>query len=211
MILRRHAHKTQLMKTSITLLIAVVWFGTNAFAQSTPRMLEAGPILSTATIAPVAAVYDGKDSGLNLGYGARIGLNVGRSIGFEAYVAKHPLASFESSPGTIVDRRSSLRAGIDVKLIRRLERHPFAFFALGGPGRMHSTSRWTYVPTGVSQRIKSKQTALHIGGGIELKVHPRWVLRLDLTDFATFSTGSRDRPGKWQHRPEMTLGTMFGF
>ena len=187
-------------RIGIAILIAVICCAISAFAESDVTRFEAGPIVSGATVT---------ESGLNPGYGARAGINLSRIIGVEGYFAKHPLGSFESSPGTVVDQRSSFQAGIDLKLTRRFRRYPFAAFALGGPAIIHSTSRWTY--TGLSQTIKNRQTALHVGGGIELQVHRRWVVRLDLTDTATFSAGSRDNPGKWEHHPDVIAGSMFRF
>src|SRR5262245_1222975 len=109
-------------------IMAIVCCAISAFAESDVRRFEAGPIVSSATVG---------ESGLNPGYGARAGINLSRIIGIEGYFAKHPLGSFESSPGTVVDQRSSFQAGIDLKLTRRFRRYPFAAFALGGPAVIH--------------------------------------------------------------------------
>jgi hypothetical protein len=164
------------------------------------KRFEAGPIVSSDSIG---------EPGFNLGYGARVGFNASRVIGAEGYFARHPLPSFESSPGTLVDERSSSRTGLDIKATRRFAKYPLSIFALGGPAFVRGSARWTYA--GYSQTIKGKDKALHVGGGIELQVRPQWLIRLDVTDFATHSPADRDHPGSWQHHADLTLGTMFRF
>jgi hypothetical protein len=164
------------------------------------KRFEAGPIVSSESIG---------EPGFNLGYGGRVGFNASRVIGVEGYFARHPLPSFESSPGTLVDERSSGRTGVDIKVARRFAKYPLSVFALGGQAFLRSSARWTYA--GYSQRIKGRDKALHAGGGIELQVHPQWLIRLDVTDFATHFPATRDSPGNWDHHVDLTLGTMFRF
>ena len=171
-----------------------------AFGQSGIKRFEAGPSVSSASV---------NERGFNLGYGGRVGFNASRVISVEGYIARHPLPSFESSPGTMVDERSSMRTGVDIKLTRRFARYPLSAFVIGGPAFLRSSDRWTYA--GYSQRVKGRDKALHVGGGVELQVRPQWLIRLELTDFATHSSGSRDYPGSWHHRADLTLGTMFRF
>jgi len=164
------------------------------------KRFEAGPILSTASVG---------EAGLSLGYGGKVGFNVSRVIGLEGYFTHHALPSFDSSPGTVVDERSSKRAGLDIKLTKRFTRYPLGLFVVGGPAFLRGTARWTYA--GYSQTLKGKDKALHAGGGVELQVRPQWLIRMDLTDFATFFPGDRDHPGGANHRVDLTLGTMFRF
>jgi hypothetical protein len=187
-------------KICVTALIAVIWCASAAFGQSGVKRYEAGPIVSSESI---------DEPGFNLGYGGRVGFNASRVIGVEGYFARHPLPSFESSPGTLVDERSSVRTGVDIKLTRRFLRYPLSVFALGGPAFLRSSALWTYA--GYSQRVKGTDKALHAGGGVELQIRPQWLIRLDVTDFATHSSGSRDFPGSWHHHVDLTLGTMFRF
>lgn len=123
------------MKIAVAALTGAIWFTSPAFGQSGVKRFEAGPIVSTASV---------DEHGLSLGYGARIGFNVSRVIGIESYFARHPLPSFESSPGTVVDERSFFRAGLDTKLTRRFTKYPLAAFVVGGPAFLRSSARWTY-------------------------------------------------------------------
>jgi hypothetical protein len=176
------------------------WCASAAFGQSGLKRFEAGPVISSTSVG---------DAGLKPGFGPRIGVNVSRLIGVEGYYTRHPLPSFESSPGTVVVERSSRKAGVDIKITHRFARYPLAAFVIGGPASLRSTARWTYA--GASQRIKGRDKALHAGGGIELQIRPQWLIRLDVTDSAMHFAGYRESPGGWNHNVDVSLGTMFRF
>jgi outer membrane protein with beta-barrel domain len=188
------------MRFTAAIICILMGYAASALAQADVSKFEAGPIVSSATV---------DESGLNPGYGARAVINISRTIGVEGYFSKHPLGDFESGPGTIVDNRASLQSGIDLKLTRRFNRHPFSLFVLGGPAVIHNTARWTYA--GYSQTLKGAETTAHAGGGIELQLQRRWALRLDVTDTPVHAPATRDFPGLLGPPLQCDGGTMFRF